>query len=101
MVEGVLALGFWLLLPLLGSSPPAAPGPPRYLRTQLDDDSVSSDGPSPARHIRSSLEDASHASFPLESEGRVIRISLDDNRSSYGHLGSLHARARIVRTTLD
>ena len=103
MVVLVRSLGVWLALTVLCVSPEAlAAGSslPRYLRTALDDEAVA---PSPRepRRIRSSLDDASHTSFPLDSEGRLIRVSLDDGGASYGHLTPGQSHARRVRTALD
>jgi hypothetical protein len=103
MVLLVHSYGFWLALALLCVSPAAlAAGPsvPPYLRTALDDDAPAR-GPREPRRIRSSLDDASHASFPVDSEGRLIRISLDDGGPSYGRLTPMQSRARRVRTALD
>ncbi len=77
---------------------------PIYVRTQLDDDGSAPRGPQPARvprRIRSTLDDASHAAFPLDSEGRLIRVSLEDGDLRYGHLGPSPSRPRRVRTALD
>lgn len=76
------------------------------MRTQLDDDASPPHGPQPPREprrIRNTLDDGSHAAFPLdtESEGRLIRVSLDDGDLRYGHLGPSQSRPRRVRTALD
>ena len=108
MVLGVRTLAVWLALTVLGASPHAlgaSSSMPSYVRTQLDDDSPSTRGPQPPREprrIRSTLDDASHASFPLDSEGRLIRLSLEDGDSRYGHIGPApQSRPRRVRTELD
>jgi hypothetical protein len=74
---------------------------PPYLRTSLDDDAAhSSVAPGP-RRIRSTLDDASHAAFPLDPVGRLIRVSLDDGTITYGRLGPPLPQVRRVRTSLD
>lgn len=96
--------GIWLTLALLCLSPgalAAGSSVPPYLRTALDDDDARVAGPREPRRIRSSLDDASHASFPLDSAGRLIRVSLDDGGANYGHLIPVQSRARRVRTALD
>lgn len=107
MVLGVRSLAFWLALTVLGASQHAWAAPssmPIYVRTQLDDDASPPRGPQPLREprrIRSTLDDASHGAFPLDSEGRLIRVSLDDGDIRYGHLGPAQSRPRRVRTELD
>jgi hypothetical protein len=102
MVVPVRSLGVSLAFTVLCLSPgalAAGSSVPPYLRTALDDDALASGPPEP-RRIRSSLDDASHASFPLDTEGRLIRVSLDDG-ASYGHLTPVQSHARRVRTALD
>lgn len=80
---------------------------PSYVRTTLDDDAP----PPPRterepRRFRTTLDDANDSSFPLDtapvdSAGRVIRVSLDDGAAPYGHLSPTQAQARRYRTTLD
>jgi hypothetical protein len=107
MVIGVRSLAVWLALSVLGASPRALAAPsnmPIYVRTQLDDEASPPRGPQPQREprrIRSTLDDASHAAFPLDPEGRLIRVSLDDGELRYGHLGPSQSRPRRVRTELD
>lgn len=103
MVVLVRSYGVWLAVAVLGTAPGAlaagsAVSP--FVRTALDDDAPAAAPPAP-RRIRSSLDDASHASFPLDAEGRLIRLSLDEDGASYGHLTPLPSRARHVRTALD
>lgn len=107
MVLGVRSLAVWLALSVLGVGPHALAAPssmPVYVRTQLDDEGSAPRGPQPQREprrIRSTLDDASHAAFPLDPEGRLIRVSLEDGDSRYGHLGPSQSRPRRVRTELD
>jgi hypothetical protein len=107
MVLSVRSPAVWLALSVLGASPHALAAPsgmPTYIRTQLDDDASAPRGPQPQREprrIRSTLDDASHAAFPLDTEGRLIRVSLDDGELRYGHLGPSQSRPRRVRTELD
>jgi hypothetical protein len=103
MVLIVRLPGVWLALSWLSLSPSAwASGneAPRYLRTGLGDDAIplASSGP---RRIRTTLDDTSHAAFPVDDEGRLIRITLDDGAISYGRLGDGPLPARRVRTALD
>lgn len=106
MVVLVRSYGVWLALAVLCVAPgalAAGSSTSPYLRTALDDDAPAV-GPRPPRRIRSSLDDASHASFPLDTEGRLIRVSLDDEGARYGHLTpvpSRTSRARHVRIALD
>ena len=107
MVIGVRSLAVWLALSALGASQHAWAAPsalPIYVRTELDDDASAPRGPQPQREprrIRSTLDDASHAAFPLDPEGRLIRVSLEDGDLRYGHLGPSQSRPRRVRTELD
>lgn len=100
MVLLVRPHGLWLALSLLGVSPCALAGVPPYLRTALDDASPPLE-PREPRRIRSTLDDPSHLSFPLDVEGRLIRVSLDEGVDSYGHLNAAPAHPRRVRTQLD
>lgn len=103
MVLWVRSHGLWLALSLLGVSPcaqAATTAVPPYLRTALDEATPPLE-PREPRRIRSNLDDPSHVSFPLDVEGRLIRVSLDDGVDSYGHLNAAPARPRRVRTQLD
>jgi hypothetical protein len=104
MVVLVRFLGVWLaFFSVLGVSPcavAAGSSVPPYLRTALDDGSLPLE-PREPRRIRSTLDDPSHASFPLDAGGRLIRVSLDEGVESYGHLNAAPTRARRVRTQLD
>lgn len=103
MVVLVRSYGVWLALAVLFVAPGAlAAGSSLspFVRSSLDDDAPAPAPPSP-RRIRSSLDDASHVSFPLDAEGRLIRLSLDEDGASYGHLTPSPSRSRHVRTALD
>ncbi|HEX2876390.1 MAG TPA: hypothetical protein VHP33_34290 [Polyangiaceae bacterium] len=101
------SLAVWLALSALAASPRALAAPsglPIYIRTQLDDDASpppAAQPPREPRRIRITLDDASHASFPLDPEGRLIRVSLEDGDLRYGHLAPSPSRTRRVRTELD
>ena len=100
------ALGPWLALSLLCASSQALGGPltPTYVRISLDDEQAAPLGSSGPRRIRETLDDsasASQASFPLDGDGRLIRLSLDEGLASYGHLSPPRQQARRLRTTLD
>jgi hypothetical protein len=121
----VLFVRWLLLLPLLVvTAAPAAAAPrsaPPYLRTSLDDAAPAPAEPTP-RRIRNSLDevtatalptafeasvaDPSHAEFPLDegvlqAAGRLIRLSLDDGKVTYGRLALAQPAARRIRTSLD
>jgi hypothetical protein len=99
----------WLALSLVCASPHALAGAltPTYVRTSLDGDQPVPMGSPEPRRIRATLDEQpspspSHASFPLDSAGRLIRVSLDDGTTSiYGYLSPVRAQTRRVRTTLD
>ena len=101
MVIGVRLLAPGLALLVLSASPAAlAATRPSYVRASLDDDAAPP-AARQARHIRSTLDDPSHAAFPLDAEGRLIRLTLDEGDQRYGRLAPANAQARRVRTTLD
>ena len=95
----------WLALTVLGVAPHAfaAPSTPPYLRTSLDDETTPTT-PAGPRRIRSTLDDESrqsHAAFPLDPEGRLIRLSLAEGAASYGRLSTTRESSRRIRVTLD
>ena len=102
MVTDVRLLAPCLALLALSASPAAlaATLAPSYLRASLDDDAEAPAARQP-RRIRSTLDDPSHAAFPLDAEGRLIRLTLDEGGRSYGRLAPAKAQARRVRMTLD
>ncbi len=79
---------------------------PSYLRTTLDEGAPAPSHACEPRRFRTTLDDASQASFPLDTQpldsaGRLIRISLEDGDARYGHLSPAQSQARRYRTTLD
>jgi hypothetical protein len=96
----------WLALAVLGVAPSALAAPESarvYLRTSLDE-APATLAPSTPRRIRNTLEDApptSHAAFPIDVEGRLIRLTLTEGAPAYGRLSTPHESARRIRTTLD
>jgi len=89
---------------LASSQALAGPLTPAYVRTSLDSDEAAPLSGSEPRRIRATLDEQpspSHASFPLDHEGRLIRVSLEEGSASYGHLSPPRPQARRVRTTLD
>jgi len=102
----VRASGSSLALLLLCASPQAlgAPLPGRCVRTSLDDDKPAPMAEAAPRRIRSTLDDRtnkSHALFPLENDGRLIRLSLEEGAATYGRMSLPRGKMRRVRTTLD
>lgn len=98
--------GFSLALLLLSASPQllAAPVAGTYVRTSLDDDRPAPLAGREPRRIRKTLDDrpsASHVAFPLERDGRLIRLSLEEGSATYGRLSPARGKLRRVRTTLD
>jgi hypothetical protein len=92
-----LDLRLSLIVLLLGGTAVAAP---RQIRVSLDDAAASAPAAAPP----------SHAAFPLSGDpakvppGRVIRLSLEDGASAYGHLSDsrhLALPGRHIRTTLE
>ena len=96
----------WLALAVLGIAPSAlcAPQSSRvYLRRSLDEEPATL-APSAPRRIRDTLEDAtptSHAAFPIDVGGRLIRLTLTEGAPAYGRLSTPHESARRIRITLD
>jgi hypothetical protein len=109
----VRSLAVWLALSVLCASPHALAGAltPTYVRTSLDSDGATPLGGSSPRRIRDTLDEQpsappnvspSHAVFPLDSAGRLIRVSLDEGATTkYGHLSPARPQTRRVRLTLD
>ena len=102
----VRAPGCLLALLLLCASSQAlgAPLPGRCVRTSLDDDKPAPMAGAAARRIRTTLDDRaskSRAAFPLNNDGRLIRLSLEEGTPTYGLLSLPHSKTRRVRTTLD
>jgi hypothetical protein len=102
MVTDVRLLAPCFALLVLGASPAAqAKALDRtYVRTSLDDDSTA-EAPRQPRRMRSTLDVPSQAAFPLDPQGRLIRLSLGEGGPSYGRLAPGKAQARRVRMTLD
>jgi hypothetical protein len=106
MVLGVRTAITWLALAVsvlgVASEAEAAPRTPPYLRTSLDEAAAPS-APAGPRRIRRSLDDESQsrAAFPLDAEGRLIRLSLGEGTPAYGRLNTGRDAARRIRITLE
>jgi hypothetical protein len=97
----------WLALAVFGVAPSALGAPESsrvYLRTSLDEEPATL-APSARRRIRDTLEEGvpptSHAAFPIDVEGRLIRLTLTEGAPAYGRLSTPHESARRIRITLD
>ena len=79
---------------------PSALGAGRHIRSSLDD-------VAPSQPNRLHVLPESHADFPLtveplgSTQGRLIRLSLDDGTAVYGRLRQARSSGRRFRTSLD